>query len=249
MTAPNFFRAGSPFLNHPLLTAARTAAEIDFVLAQLQLPPGARILDVGCGFGRHSIELARRGYQVMGIDPSAAMVAAAQARAAEAGLNPEFRQADAQDFVTDIPFDGAICLFTTLGQISAAGDNSHLVERVYAALRPGRRFVVEVPQRRWLAQNLRPADRFDGPVRYTLVTRHFEAAGSTVTEVFDVVSPQDTQQYVLRYRLYDREDLEALLAAAGFTVLAVYGSYAADPLAADSPIMVAVAFRTGDQTT
>ncbi|MEW5985567.1 MAG: class I SAM-dependent methyltransferase [Chloroflexota bacterium] len=243
MNRPNFFRPGSPFLNHPLLTAERTAAEIDFVLAQLQLPAGARILDVGCGFGRHTIELARRGYQAVGIDPSAAMVAAAQARAAEAGVIATFQQVGGHDFVTDAHFDGALCLFTTLGQISETGDNSRLVEQVYAALRPGGRFIVEVPQRQWLAHHLRPADRFDGPVRHTLVTRHFEAADNTVTEIFDVVSPQDRQRFILRYRLYDRDELVALLEAAGFTALAVYGRYAADPLTADSPIMVVVAVK------
>lgn len=69
----NFFEDGSPFLAHPLLTAARTAAEVDFIAAELALAAGARLLDVGCGFGRHSIELARRGYAVTGIDPSASL--------------------------------------------------------------------------------------------------------------------------------------------------------------------------------
>ena len=83
MSTPNFFSPGSPYLDHPLLTPERTAAEIDFVLAQTALPPGARLLDVGCGPGRHSLELARRGYQVMGIDPSGAMIAAAKRTAKE----------------------------------------------------------------------------------------------------------------------------------------------------------------------
>jgi len=63
----NFFEPGSPFLKHPLLTPERTAAEIDFILSVLPLEAGDRILDIGCGFGRHSHELARRGFDVLGI--------------------------------------------------------------------------------------------------------------------------------------------------------------------------------------
>ena len=47
-----------------------TVAEVDFVLEELSLPPGSRILDVGCGTGRHAVELARRGYQITGVDIS-----------------------------------------------------------------------------------------------------------------------------------------------------------------------------------
>ncbi|HFQ94718.1 MAG TPA: class I SAM-dependent methyltransferase, partial [Anaerolineae bacterium] len=163
----NFFEEGSPFLNHPLLTAERTAVETNFLESQLRLPPGARILDVGCGFGRHSIELARRGYTVTGIDPAAAMIAAAQERAKEAAVSVDFRQARGEEFTTAVPFDAAICLFTSLGQMGPDGDNSALVSRVYDALKPGGLFVVEVPQRDTAVTQLRPSDKFGDGERYT----------------------------------------------------------------------------------
>jgi D-alanine-D-alanine ligase len=241
MTRPNFFSDGSPFLKHPLLTPERTVGEIDFVLAQLDLPPGARVLDVGCGAGRHTIELARRGYQVVGIDPASAMIEAARAAAAEASVAPDFRQASGEAFVADEEFDAAICLFTTLGQISEEGDNSRLVERVSAALRPGGFFVVEVPGRDPTVKNLKPTDRFEGPERYTDVTRRYQPDENSVTETFDVVSPQETRRYVLRYRLYNRAELVALLQDAGFTVLAAYGDYEGTPLSPESPTMLMIA--------
>ena len=65
-----FFSDGSPYLSHPLLTAERTAAEVDEI-ERLVGSVSGRVLDVGCGFGRHSIELASRNADVTGIDPSA----------------------------------------------------------------------------------------------------------------------------------------------------------------------------------
>jgi SAM-dependent methyltransferase len=242
---PNFFSTGSPYLNHPLLTPERTASEIDFVLASANCPPGGRILDVGCGPGRHSIELAQRGFTVFGIDPSGSMIAAAKERASEAGVSPEFQQVAGEDFITDEKFDTAICLFTTLGQIEDQKDNLHIIPRVAAALQPGGIFFVEVPQRAWVASNLKSSDRFGEGDRYTDVTRQFDMDKNTVTETFTVVNPGDTQRYVLRYRLYSLDELSDLLEKDGFGIVATYGDYYGSRLTLSSPVMVFVAQRKG----
>jgi hypothetical protein len=88
---------------------------------------------------------------------------------------------------------------------------------------------------------LKPTDRFEGPERYTDVTRRYQPDENSVTETFDVVSPQETRRYVLRYRLYNRAELVALLQDAGFTVLAAYGDYEGTPLSPESPTMLMIA--------
>lgn len=241
MQSPNFFTENSPFLVHPLLTPERTAQETSFVVAQLGLPSGARILDVGCGFGRHSIALAEYGYALTGIDSSAAMIAAAKERARQANVTVDFQQVRAEDFVTDRLFAGAICLFTTLGQFSDTGDNSALVERVYQALKPGSKLIVEVPQRESAIKQLRPADRFGDDETYTAITRQYDAHDQTVTEAFSLVSPDHTRQFLLRYRLYSLAELQRLLVQAGFHVLDTYSDYTASPFDEDASIMIVVA--------
>jgi 2-polyprenyl-3-methyl-5-hydroxy-6-metoxy-1,4-benzoquinol methylase len=243
MGTRNFFGEGSPYLNHPLLTAERTARDVELILVQLELSPGARVLDVGCGPGRHTVELARRGYEVLGIDPSRAMIEAARARAAASDVAPDFRQVGGESFRAEREFDAAICLFTTLGQISEQGENSGLVPRVYDALCPGGYFVVETPQREWVVRHLERAERLGAGERYTDVTRQYDAKAKTVTEVFKVVSPQVTESYLLRYRLYSRTELSGLLEGAGFTIVASFGNYEGDPLGPDSAVMLLVGRR------
>jgi len=237
----NFFEKGSPYLAHPLLTAERTFREVEFIDSELNLPKGARLLDVGCGFGRHSIEFARRGYKVLGIDSSVTMIAAARERAAIAGGNVEFQQERGERFTAAVPFDAAICLFTTLGQISEHGENSGLVYRVYDALKPGGQFVIELPQRETAVRQLRPSDKFDTDVRSTSVTRHYEAGSHIISEIFRIVEPERAFTYLLRYKLYDKDELLALLEKAGFIVQAAYGDYEGSPLTDEHPIMVIVA--------
>ncbi len=88
--------------------------EVEFFIEVLNLPTGSRILDVGCGTGRHSVELARRGYQVTGIDFSAGMLAEARKAAQKTGVEVEWIQCDALDFTTNQPYDAAICMWKQL---------------------------------------------------------------------------------------------------------------------------------------
>ena len=98
-------------------------------------PPSINLLDIGCGFGRHSIEFGKRGFDVVGFDPSAAMIADANRRLSLEERQQEtqqiqgrvtFVQADAAGFLTQADtsarFHAAVCLMTTLGQIGSKRD-------------------------------------------------------------------------------------------------------------------------------
>ena len=72
----------------------RTLAQVDFVVKAAELSSGAAVLDLCCGHGRHSIELAQRGYRVVGLDISEPSLDLARAAAGEAGVEIEFIQGD-----------------------------------------------------------------------------------------------------------------------------------------------------------
>ncbi len=212
-----FFSDGSPYLSHPLLTAERTAAEIDEI-ERLVGPVSGRVLDVGCGFGRHSIELASLNADVTGIDPSAAMIAAARTAAADAKQLVDFICIAAQDFREVARYDVALCLFTTLGQLGHVdrrdGDEAGhlgLLRQVTQALRPGGDLVIELPDRDRMVNALVEREQL-GP---TLVTRSFDSRKSIMTERFDL---ETGEAYVLRYRLFEATELVDMVHDAGLEV-------------------------------
>lgn len=245
MPNPNFFSTGSPFLAHPLLTPERTKAEIDFVLAHTQIAPRHTILDVGCGPGRHSIELARRGFHVVGIDPSEAMIAAAKTRADEAGVQPEFIQGRGEVFRSQKKFDAAICLFTTLGQINEntafKKNDPSLLKQIAENIIPGGSFILEVPQKEWVVSTLKDTERFGDEIRYTDIQRAYEPEKSILSETFTLVSPEETRQYFLRYHLYDVDEIHALLKNAGFESIHTFGDFDNTLFTEKSPNIVVVA--------
>ena len=122
-----------------------TLPEVDFLIDACALAPGMRLLDIGCGPGRHALEMARRGFRVTGVDFTEKFVAYARHRAAEEGLETraEFVLADARDFVRPAAYDAAVCLcegaFTLL---AADEDNVRVLRHIAASLRPGAPFLL-----------------------------------------------------------------------------------------------------------
>lgn len=87
-----------------------TIGECDFIEMELEYNKSLRILDVGCGTGRHSIELTKRGYSIVGIDLSATQLKRAKAKAQNFNLNIDFQQQDARNLTFKHEFDVAIML-------------------------------------------------------------------------------------------------------------------------------------------
>jgi len=90
------------------------------------------VLDVACGVGRHVIPLSDRGYSLTGVDISADQLEEASRRAAEANVDPEFIQADANEYVSTADYDAAICMLSTLGEGPLR--YHRVIENVYQSL-------------------------------------------------------------------------------------------------------------------
>ncbi len=123
---------GSAYLRYSFTKG--TVNEINFIVSQLSLKPDARILDVGCGPGRHSHELARRGFTVHGIDISQTFVDLATANAVD---GCSFERMDARAMTFDSEFDVAICLCQgAFGLMTSGGHDIDVLTGIRRALRP-----------------------------------------------------------------------------------------------------------------
>lgn len=110
-----------------------TPFEVDFLVDRLALRPGLTVLDVGCGTGRHSVELARRGLAVTGLDVSRGMLDQARTRARDAGVEVSWIEADATSFSFDRTYDAVVCLCE--GAMGLLGSRDDPVDQPLAVLR------------------------------------------------------------------------------------------------------------------
>src|SRR4030042_3997839 len=147
-TWESFFDAHAPVYEDNVFTK-NTVREVDFLLEEVSLEPGGSILDVGCGTGRHSVELAKRGYAVTGIDLSSEMLARAADAAKAAGVNVDWIHADATRFSLPGKYDGAVCLcegaFGLLGQRDdPIGQPLSILGNISRSLKPQAKAVLTV---------------------------------------------------------------------------------------------------------
>ena len=107
-----------------------TADEIDKVIKLLDIEKGAKVLDLCCGIGRHSLELARQGYKVVGVDLTKRYLAKARKQAGSEGLNIEFVRDDMREFNRADSFDAAINMFTAFGYFESQAENNRVLENI-----------------------------------------------------------------------------------------------------------------------
>ena len=119
-----------------------TDQELEFMIDILNLSPGASILDLGCGTGRHAVGLARKGFSVTGIDLSSGMLTQARDKARAANVEIELIHADASTFSLDKQFDVVICICEGSFGLLGSGDDANeqplaILRNVSRSLKPG----------------------------------------------------------------------------------------------------------------
>jgi SAM-dependent methyltransferase len=142
-------------LFEPLRPPAFTNAEIDHFVAHLELEEGAKILDLGCGYGRHSIALAKRGFDVVGQDLSDVLLAKAREDAAAAGAEVKWVASD----MRSVPFEGEFdaVINNAFGYLEDDREELKVLEQVFKALKPGGQFLQwELPNRERWARKFQP---------------------------------------------------------------------------------------------
>lgn len=216
-----FFDAHAPHYDENPFTA-HTATEVDFLLRLFALPVGSAVLDMGCGTGRHALELAKRGYRVTGVDLSEGMLAVARAKAAVDGLDVRFVGSDATTFTTDERFDAAICLCEGGPGLIGKGDDAEahdlaIFQSISRSLKPNAPFLLTALNGyatiRQMQDPIVHEGRFDPA---TMVSRY--------EDVWDL--PEGERVVQIYERLFIPPEVVRLLKAAGFRVDAVWGGTA-----------------------
>src|SRR5262245_19352782 len=136
-----FFHGVALDLWRAAVSPEATRAQADELARLLDLAPGERVLDVPCGNGRLTLELARRGFPAAGVDLAGEFVAEAREHARRDGLAVRVEQADMRALPWRDEFDAAFCTGNSFGYFD---DDGHLAfaRAVRGALRPGGRFVL-----------------------------------------------------------------------------------------------------------
>ena len=218
--------------------------EVAKILGLLSLPPGAPVVDLGCGRGRHAIPLSLRGYLVTGVDLSEKMLGLARERAHREGASVEWVREDMRKFVRRRAFDACLSLFTSFGYFDDEG-NEKVIGNVSESLKEGGALLLDLRNaQKGLAgeedmetEVTVPTGRLRLSVRFDRTSRRARAEhelirrdGIRISSAFDV-------------RIYSEEELTGMLSRSGMRVTGVYGSLDGAPFTPGAERMVVIAKR------
>ncbi len=216
-----FFDGHAPVYMDNIFTK-NTVREVDFLLKELSLKKESSVLDMGCGTGRHSIELAKRGYKLTGVDLSSGMLSQAKKQAKEAKVKVEWVQADATRFKSKKPFDAAICLcegaFGLLGLTDDPWDHDYAILRnINSSIKPKAKFILTALNGCAMIRHYAQKDVKSG---------EFDPLTIVKTHPMEYETPKGKKSVILKEKGFVATELSMLFRLAGFEVEYIWGGTA-----------------------
>ena len=211
------------------LSGEHTKSEVEFIRTMLQLSPGTKLLDVPCGLGRLTLELAVLECELTGVDFSPHCLAEAKSAAARRNLNVRWEQRDMRNLPWSEEFDGAFCFGNSFGYLDDEG-NAQFLKSIHRVLKHGARFILDAPS---VAENIIPhiearTETQIGDILFIEENRYDHVLGRLDTD-YTIKRGEQIEKKFGSHRLYTYRQLEELLAGAGFVKCTAYGSPNAEP--------------------
>lgn len=202
------------------------AAQLIALLEEtLSLKKCSKILDLGCGRGRHSINLTEKGYQVTGIDLSEQAISTAREKARALGMDEiQFKVRDMRDPLPET-FDAVVNLFTTFGYFESDTENARVFDSVRQMLVPGGIFVLDYLNATRVRNAIRPSEEgsFHG-IQYTI--KRYIRDNAVFKEIkFSGDKIDGAREYAERVKLYTRSWFEREMGKRDLAIDYIYGDY------------------------
>ncbi len=199
----------------------------------LEMKPGASVLDLACGFGRHALALSALGYRVTGVDLNPAFIAEASQKARDENLDARFLCADMREFRERESFDSITMVYNSFGYFQDPADDESVIENCFHSLKPGGKLLLQGVTRETLMA-LRP-ERYsrywheEGEGRFRLEETEANEDWTWNTTRWIVLCGASRREYRYGMRIYSLEEYLALLGSKGFGGFQTFGGFSGRP--------------------
>ncbi|MFW5952579.1 MAG: class I SAM-dependent methyltransferase [Candidatus Natronoplasma sp.] len=220
----------------------KTPYQVDRFVDLLDLKKGNKILDQCCGIGRHSLELARRGYEVTGVDITRKYLEEAREEARKEKLDVEFIKADIREFKRDDFYNACINFYTSFGYSPSEDENIKVIENVYSSLKPEGGFLLDVMGKEVLDKIYTDEDLWRIDEGYFLEERMIKEDINMLESSWKLIGDDgEVKEHRFMYKLYTEKELKNLLKDVGFKEVETYGNLDGDRYDEDASRLIVLA--------
>lgn len=238
----DFWQSMAPFMFSEA-SWERAPVQVDQIISLLELEPGSKVLDCPCGPGRHTLELARRGFAVTGVDRTAAYLEEARQRAQAEELAPELLLADMRHFRQTEAFDVALSLFTSFGYFEDPAENEAVLRNYYRSLKAGGVLLLDVAGKEIIARIYQRHDWSEHEGVFRLEERKVASDWRKMESRWLLVKDGVIKEKRFSHWLYSAGELHKMLADSGFKQIDFYGDLEGAPYDHEAKRLIAVAHK------
>lgn len=233
----SFFK--NDFYNFDFIPKKRTSEEVDFIIKKSSIKKGDRILDLPCGAGRHSLMLARKGFDVTAVDYSKEYLKDALKNSKKIGLkNIIFLRKDMRKIEFKEEFNLVINMFTSFGYFDDE-DNFNFLKKVYNSLKKGGKFIIDVKNGVFIRKNLTEKNwEIEGDA--ILLQKFIWLDKNTLKNIWHKIEDGKMKTRIFYLKIYDGKSLKNILTKAGFKAIKLYGGFDSSPLTNRSKRIIAL---------
>jgi SAM-dependent methyltransferase len=236
----DFWRDFYPFMFSDERFAA-TPDDVGRILALTQCSEGS-VLDLCCGPGRHSVELARRGFKVTGVDRSPFLLAKAREHAARAGASVELVESDMRNFIRTARFDLACSLFTSFGYFEDEQDDLRVLRNIHQSLKENGILIMEMLGKERLAHVWKDTmcnELADGSLIFQ--RPQIRDDWTRIRSEWTLVKDGRSRSFTFEHTIYSGRELKDRLLNCGFKQVQLFGDQEGSPYSLDAQRLIAVA--------
>lgn len=219
------------------------SAEVGNIISLLELDKDARILDLCCGPGRHSLELARRGFQVTAVDRTLKYIEEARKKSKVEGLDVEFVQEDMRNYVRPNTFNVIVNLYTSFGYFDNQEEDEQTLRNVFSSLNEHGKFLIDIMGKEVLARIFRDKHWYEIDGAVFLDESKITNGWSRCQNRWIMIKGEERKEFIFSHRIYSGEELTSLLTSTGFNSIELYGDLTGTPYDDKAKRLIATATK------
>jgi len=198
--------------------------QVEKIKKLLHLDENARILDLCCGIGRHTLEFAEQGFEIIGVDRTERYIESARLQAEQRNLNATFVVDDMRDYRSPNRYDVILNLFGSFGYFEDFADDYKVTRSMFESLRPGGKLLIETMGKEILARDFQAREWEEEGDLLILSEKKVTQNWSRVETRWIVIRGAERREHRVSIRSYSAFELSSLLDSGGFSDIRVCGS-------------------------